>query len=507
MSHIKLRSGTFEHHMLENSLVVYVLSLSLLCASCERVIIRFNDQQVSVNDTSATPMRPRHIGNASLVSSAETLGLYVYDVSNTSAAMFCTCLMHSDTTIAFCEPDQTVSLSAVNAQTPPVYTDDPLIPKQWGLQALGVQTPWSKHIVGYRGVRVCVMDSGIDLTHPDLQQNLYDNPGEIPGNGIDDDGNGIVDDVHGAAFLNGVKSNDINDQNGHGTLVAGVIGATTNNGIGIAGVSWNVSIMACRFMDASGQGSLSDAVSCYDYCLTQRAHIIHNSWGSAEFSQALSVAFQALSNRDVLVVTSAGNDGADTDTVYHYPSGFSAMYKTVLSVGAIDQSLALASLSNFGAKTVQLSAPGIAIEGLALGGQYVVESGTSFAAPAVTAVAVMLYGYMKVNHSINIDTQNVATLVADAILNGTSPYPDTTYAGKTAQGFAYLPGSLTALDAGLAAVNYQTTAIGGAVGIVVGIVIGLVAMFFIMLLAFYLYVRYQGSRASLDQPAASAGQN
>ena len=481
--------------------------LGLLCASCERVIIRFNDQQISINDTSIASMRPRHIGNASLVSSAETLGLYVYDVSNTTAAMFCACLMHSDLSIAFCEPDQRVSLSAVDAQTPPVYTDDPLIPKQWGLQALGVQTPWSRHIVGYQGVRVCIMDSGIDLTHPDLQQNLYSNPGEVPGNGIDDDGNGIVDDVHGAAFLNGMKSNDINDQNGHGTLVAGVIGATTNNGIGIAGVSWNVSMMACRFMDASGQGQLSDAVSCYDYCLTQRAHIIHNSWGSAEFSQALSVAFQAISNRDVLVVTSAGNDGADTDTVYHYPSGFSAMYKTVLSVGAIDQSLALASLSNYGAKTVQLSAPGISIEGLALGGQYVVESGTSFAAPAVTAVAVMLYGYLRLNHSINIDTQNVATLIADAILNGTSPYPDKSFTGKTTQGFAYLPGSLTSLDAGLAAVNYQTTAIGGAVGIVVGIVIGLVAMFFIMLLAFYLYVRYQKSRATLTEQTASVGGN
>ena len=183
------------------------------------------------------------------------------------------------------------------------------------------------------------------------------------------------------------------------------------------------------------------------------------------------------------------------------------MYKTVLSVGAIDQSLALASLSNYGAKTVQLSAPGISIEGLALSGQYVVESGTSFAAPAVTAVAVMLYGYLRLNHSINIDTQNVATLIADAILNGTSPYPDKSFTGKTTQGFAYLPGSLTSLDAGLAAVNYQTTAIGGAVGIVVGIVIGLVAMFFIMLLAFYLYVRYQKSRATLTDQTASVGGN
>ena len=457
------------------------------------VLLGFNDQTVSVNENSAPP--PDEIEGAVLQSALMSIGVSIYQLpDNVSATEFCASLPYRDYQIQFCEPDSRVSLDQSAALS---FTNDPLLPKQYYMGTDGVQQIWAQGITGNQTIRVCVMDSGYDTTHPDLQQNQWVNPEEIAGNGIDDDGNGIVDDIHGASFINGVSSGSVEDKNGHGTLVSGLIGATVNNQIGVAGMVWNVSLMMCKFMDATGNGQLSDAVSCYNYCLEQKAHVIHNSWGSTQYSQALSMAFGAISTRAVPVITSAGNDGVNTDSQVHYPSGFSNLYPTVVSVAATDTQSSIASLSNYGQKTVQLGAPGITIQGLALNGAYTTESGTSFAAPQVTATAALLYGYLANNRSINIDTQNVATLVVNAILNGTKPYPNAVDRTKTANGYLYVPGALAALIAGLAAQNNQTTAISGAVGIVVGIVIGLVVMFFVMIAAFFVYLRVK--KRSSDQ--------
>ena len=279
-----------------------------------------------------------------------------------------------------------------------------------------------------------------------------------------------------------------------GTLVSGIIGATANNGLGVAGINWNVSIMMARFMDATGNGALSDAVSAYNYCLTNRAHIIHNSWGSAQFSQALTVAFQAVSAKDVPVITSAGNDGINTDSSAHYPSGFSGSYPTVLSVASIDQTLKISTFSNYGQKTVQLGAPGGAIQGLAPGSKYTIESGTSFASPHVTGAAALMYAYLQNNKSINIDTQNLATLVTGAIVNSTTPYPLSTDASKSLHGYLNIPAALKALDQGLAVTGGKTTAIGGAGGIVIGLVIGCILTAVVMSLGFLAYKRHQKHR-------------
>ena len=243
-----------------------------------------------------------------------------------------------------------------------------------------------------------------------------------------------------------------------------------------------------------GNGALSDAVLAYNYCLGVKAHIIHNSWGSTEFSQALTTAFRAISTRAVPVITSAGNDGIDTDGEAHYPSGFSSLYPTVLSTGAIDQTLSFATLSNFGPKSVQLGAPGIAIEGTGIGGTYVVESGTSFAAPHVTGVAGLLYSWLQNNRSIDIDTQNVASLVIGAIANGTKAYPQSSDADKSAHGILNFDGALKALMAGLQDQGNQTTAIGGAAGIVIGLAIGIVGTVVVMTGLFFAWKHHRSSR-------------
>ena len=464
-----------------------ILLLLQLATAQDSVLLAFNDQTVSVTGTSAPP--PDEIEGAVLHSALMSVGVSIYQLpENVSATEFCASLPMQDYQIQFCEPDSQVRLDQSTSLS---FTNDPLLAKQYYMGSNGVQQVWNQGVRGNQTVRVCIMDSGYDTTHPDLQQNQWVNAGEVANNSRDDDGNGIADDVHGASFINGASSGSVEDQNGHGTLVSGLIGATVDNQMGIAGMLWNVSLMMCKFMDATGNGQLSDAVSCYNYCLEERAHIIHNSWGSTQYSQALSMAFGAISTRAIPVITSAGNDGVNTDSQVHYPSGFSGQYPTVLSTAALDTKLSVASLSNYGKKTVQLGAPGITIQGLDLRGGYTTESGTSFAAPQVTATAALLYGYLANNRSINIDTQNVATLVVNAILNGTKPYPMTADQGKTANGYLYAPGALDALIAGLAAQDNQTTAISGPLGIVVGIIIGLVVMFFVMSGIFFVYLRFK----------------
>ena len=145
-----------------------------------------------------------------------------------------------------------------------VTPNDPKINDQWGLQSVSAQQAW-RYSTGSKDVVVAIIDSGIDLTHRDLIHNVWTNPGEIPGDGIDNEGDGYIDDIHGWNFSN--DTNNVQDNYGHGTHVAGIIGAEGNNGLGVAGINWGVSLMPLKFMDDRGMGSTGGAIRAIDYVL------------------------------------------------------------------------------------------------------------------------------------------------------------------------------------------------------------------------------------------------
>ena len=192
---------------------------------------------------------------------------------------------------------------------------------------------------------VAVIDSGMQLNHGDLAGNLWTNPGEIAGNGIDDDDDGYVDDVHGWDFVG--DDNLPNDDFGHGTHVAGTLAAVGNNGIGVVGVAYSSRIMPLRVLDGSGQGYVSDAVRAIDYATRHGVRISNNSWGyTGAASQVLYDAIQAAGAAGQLVVTAAGNSSADIDAIPDYPAAYDL--PNIISVAATTQDDHLAVFSNYG---------------------------------------------------------------------------------------------------------------------------------------------------------------
>jgi len=219
---------------------------------------------------------------------------------------------------------------------------------------------------GSSDVVVAVIDSGVDVNHPDLAANIWTNPGEIAGNGIDDDDNGYIDDVNGWDFY--IDDNDPRDAHGHGTHVAGTIAAVGDNASGITGVSWSAKIMALRFLDAWGSGSTVNAIAAIEYANDMGADVINNSWGGGGYNQALKDAIDA---SDALMVCAAGNSGINNDSIPHYPSNYSSA--NIIAVAASNQNDALAYFSNYGANSVDVAAPGTNIYSAAPGRETVWE--------------------------------------------------------------------------------------------------------------------------------------
>jgi hypothetical protein len=218
---------------------------------------------------------------------------------------------------------------------------------------------------------------------------MWLNTGESCGtcrtNGVDDDGNGYVDDWRGWDFANG--DNDPSDDNGHGTHVAGTIGAVGSNGVGITGVSQRVRLMGLKFIGANGEGTAADALSAILYAAAAGADITNNSYGGDGFSQAMLDAIRTADTDGSLFVAAAGNSSSDNDAEPVYPAGYDL--PNVVSVGASDMNDNLAWFSNYGAASVDLAAPGVSVYSTSPGGGYRFESGTSMAAPHVTGAAAL----------------------------------------------------------------------------------------------------------------------
>lgn len=204
---------------------------------------------------------------------------------------------------------------------------------------------------------IALIDSGVDTTHPDLAANLWVNPGEIPGNGLDDDGNGRADDLHGWDFV--FEDPLPRDANGHGTHVAGTIAAVAGNGAGIAGLCWQARLMVLRAFDASGTATVADLVEALAYAREMGARIVNASYTGELFSQAEQEALEELAAAGVLVVTAAGNDGRDIDREPVYPAAYDLPHLLVLT--ASDAADRPASFTNRGTRRVHAAAPGVAI--------------------------------------------------------------------------------------------------------------------------------------------------
>jgi subtilisin family serine protease len=266
---------------------------------------------------------------------------------------------------------------------------DPELPDQWALRGdapMGAASAWARATAG--AVTVAVVDTGVDMSHPDLAPNLWTNPGEIPGNGIDDDADGYVDDVHGVDLLN--DDGDPRDDNGHGTHVAGIVAARGDNGIGVAGVAWRARIMAVKVLDSHAAGDMSAVARGVRYAVAHGARIVNVSLSGPIAGADIVDAIDEARAAGVVIVAAAGNTGADLDVTPAYPAALTA--PNLVAVTSSDRRGALTRRASFGRASVDLAAPGQDILSTARGGGYEFRSGTSTAAAQVSGALALLAG-------------------------------------------------------------------------------------------------------------------
>jgi len=292
-----------------------------------------------------------------------------------AAYSFCDELRDLVEGVRFCEPNYLYQ----TAQVP----NDPLYPSLYALQKVSAPEAWSI-TTGSSSVVVAVLDTGIDYSHPDLNNNMWINDSFDPEK--QQPTGSFHETLHGANFV--ASANDIMDDNGHGTHVSGIVGAVGNNSTGSVGMSWKVSLMGLKFLNHNGGGTLFNAVQAIDFAVERGAHIINASWGGPAHSTVLRDAIKRAGEAGILFVAAAGNTGKDFTEAPFYPAAYNL--NNIIAVASTDATDRLSSFSGYSKSRVHIAAPGSMILSTLPGGEYGELSGTSMAAPMVAGAAALL---------------------------------------------------------------------------------------------------------------------
>jgi subtilisin family serine protease len=356
----------------------------------------------------------------SVDSSSEAAGLEVLDVPEGTSVEDAAEVAEALPQVLYAEPNYAYRIAAV--------PNDPMYPDQWQLgpsnrmgMNSGIDAPsaWNAS-VGSQDITVAVVDSGVDTSHPDLASNVWTNPGETGGresNLADDDGNGFIDDWRGWDWVE--DDNDPADPLGHGTHTAGTVGAVGNNGVGVSGVSWHVGLMPLRVIDGSGIGYATDVAEAFTYAARMGAEVVNASLSGPAFSQPMYDAIAAAPL--TLFVVAAGNEGKDNDASPSYPCNFDL--PNMMCVTATGQFNELTPFSNWGARSVDLAAPGMRIVSTWPGGGYAEGIGTSAAAPHVSGTAALVWsrvpgGVLAVRGRLLAGTESLPELRGRTVTGG-----------------------------------------------------------------------------------------
>lgn len=374
-----------------------ILFFAALPAVAQVSTVIYQGKQVAANqiilrlrssDQSTLARIAGKISDAQITPLSSSLGVHVIKSTSADVARLISTYV-PDNDVVNSEPNYIVRGTA----TP----NDAQFSQTWGLQRISAPQAWDT-VTGSNTAAVAVIDSGIDYTHPDLAANVWSAPTSFT---VTVKGKSVTCPAgsHGYNMLAGTC--DPKDDNGHGTHIAGTIGAVGNNSIGVAGVNWSTKIMAIKFLDASGNGTLSDAIQAIDFAIQAKAvfantgaplnlRVISASWGGDGFSLSmLSELFLADANK-ILFVTAAGNDHTNNDATPFYPANYAS--PNIISVAAVEAGDVLTSFSNYGAGSVHLAAPGADILSTVPGGGYAKLSGTSMSTPHVTGAALLTLG-------------------------------------------------------------------------------------------------------------------
>ena len=422
-------------------LLLFVCSSSIFSKTQTQLVLLWN---TSFSIEEASTYLTKHYPELSLLEHDNDYSLC--QTSSTGSLKHLLSELNNDPALLLAEQNYTMELFEFQ------YPNDPFIDSSWAFENTGsymhyygsfpiaqsstegvdmnIWQAWKAYPLAKKDTKpviIAIIDTGIDYQHPDLKDQMWINPNEIPDNGIDDDGNGYIDDIHGWDFFHndasicdsiptkhGYTANP-DDNDNHGTHIAGIIGATANNEEGIVGVASNVNIQIMSLKIHGGttsSGSISDAIQAIRYAEAMGADICNLSWGTTNYSQALELVIRESS---MLFVTAAGNTGQNNNSTPVFPANL--RLPNLISVAFIDCNGKLDPDSNYGVSTVDIAAPGKDIYST-LVGSYGYSSGSSMAAPYITGLAAMIYAYQEHCYPAQVKEQIINTITPLDNLNG-----------------------------------------------------------------------------------------